>query len=276
LNTSPAPPLAADILSRIVATKEVEVRALRGRAPELRARARDAAPTRGFAAALRRSDEVRLLAEIKRRSPSAGPIRPDSSPVEVAAEYHRGGAAALSVLTDRDYFDGSLQALESVRAAVDLPLLRKDFTIDPLQVLEARAAGADAVLLIVRILEDGLLADLLGLAGDLGLDALVEVHDEAELGRALAAGASLVGVNNRDLATFRTDLELTLRLSASVPALTTLVAESGIRTPEDVRRLGAVGVDAVLVGESLMRQPDLSGAARALVGHVKQGRRPGS
>ena len=275
MSTSPAPPLAQDILARIVATKAIEVEALRPRAGELRARARDAGPTRGFAAALRRGDEVRLLAEIKRRSPSAGPIRPGSSPEEVAVEYGEGGAAALSVLTDRDYFDGSLQALQAARAAVDLPLLRKDFTIDPLQLLEARAAGADAVLLIVRILEDPLLTELLGLATELGMDSLVEVHDRTELDRALGAGATLVGVNNRDLATFRTDLELTLRLAADVPAHVTLVAESGIRTPEDVRRLGAAGIDAVLVGESLMRQADLSAAARALVGHPRRARRAG-
>src|SRR5690606_20117906 len=134
--------------------------------------------------------EVRLLAEIKRRSPSAGPIRPDSAPAEVAADYRAGGAAALSVLTDREYFDGSLDALQAARAAVDLPLLRKDFTIDPLQLFEARAAGADAILLIVRILEDSLLVDLLGLASELGLDSLVEIHDREELDRALAAGAT--------------------------------------------------------------------------------------
>ena len=243
---------------------------LRPRAAELRARARDAAPTRGFAAALRAPAEVRLLAEIKRRSPSAGPIRPGASPQEVAADYAAGGAAALSVLTDREYFDGSLAALQAVRGVVDLPLLRKDFTLDPLQVWEARAAGADAVLLIVRILDDARLRELLGLATDLGLDSLVEVHDASELERALQAGATLVGVNNRDLRTFRTDLELTIRLAPRVPAATTLVAESGIRTAEDVARLGAAGVDAVLVGESLMRQEDLRAAVRAIVGQPKR------
>lgn len=254
-------------------TKREEVDALRPAAATLRARAADAPATRGFAAALRRPEEVRLLAEIKRRSPSSGPIRPGSSPAEVATDYRDGGAAALSVLTDREYFDGSLQALSSARAAVDVPLLRKDFTIDPLQLYEARAAGADAILLIVRILEDPLLAELLGLAAELGLDSLVEVHDAEELERALKVGATLVGINNRDLRTFRTDLELTLRLAPPVPASVTLVAESGIRTPEDVRRLGAAGIDAVLVGESLMRQPDLPNAARALVGLPKAERR---
>lgn len=272
MSTSPAAPAAADILSRIVETKRVEVAELRPHAAELRARAADAAPTRGFASALRRPSEVALLAEIKRRSPSAGPIRPDATPAEVATAYRAGGAAALSVLTDRDYFDGSLAALKSARAAVELPLLRKDFTIDPLQVFEARAAGADAILLIARILDDGQLTELLGLAADLGLDSLVEVHDAGELQRALAVGATLVGVNNRDLRTFRTELDLSLRLAAGVPPAVTLVAESGIRTRDDVQRLGAAGVDAILVGESLMRQPDLVAGTGALVGVPKQER----
>lgn len=274
MSTSPAPSAPQDILSRIVATKEVEVRLLAGRAGELRARARDAAPPRGFAAALRRADEVRLLAEIKRRSPSAGAIRAGSSPAEVALDYAAGGAAALSVLTDREYFDGSIEALETTRDAVDLPLLRKDFTIDPLQVWEARAAGADAILLIARILDDTALRDLLGLASDLGLDSLIEVHDADELDRALAVGGTLIGVNNRDLRTFQTDLELTLRLAPAVPPEVTLVAESGIRTPADVRRLGEAGIDAILVGESLMRQPDLAAASRALTKQPKRKRGP--
>lgn len=273
MSTVPASAASPDILSRIVDTKRAEVAALRPHAAELRDRARCAPPTRGFARALRRPAEVRLLAEIKRRSPSAGPIRPGSSPDQVATDYLRGGAAALSVLTDREYFDGSLEALQAARAAVDLPLLRKDFTIDPVQVYEARAAGADAVLLIVRILEDEQLRELLGLAADLGLDSLVEVHDAEEIDRALAAGATLLGVNNRDLRTFRTELDLTLRLAPRVPAQVTLVAESGIRTPDDVCVLGAAGVDAILVGESLMRQPDLAAAARALTGLPKKPRR---
>ena len=240
---------SATILDRIVATKREEV------------------------AALRAPGEVRLLAEVKRRSPSAGPIRPGADPVEVALAYRDGGAAALSVLTDEQYFGGSLEVLRAVRGAVELPLLRKDFVIDPLQVWEARAAGADAVLLIVRILDDAALAALHGLAREAGLDVLVEVHDAEETARALAAGARLVGVTNRDLATFTTDLELTLRLAPLLPAEATLVAESGIRTAEDVARLGAAGVDAVLVGESLMRQPELRAAAAALVGQPKRAAR---
>jgi indole-3-glycerol phosphate synthase len=257
------------ILQRIVARKLEEVAALRAGAAELRARAADAPAPLGFAAALRRPAEVRLLAEVKRRSPSAGPIRPDANAPTVAGWYRDAGAAAVSVLTDREFFGGSLDDLRRVRAAVELPLLRKDFVIDPLQVWEARAAGADAVLLIVRILEDARMADLLALAAELGMAALVEAHDAAEVRRALDAGATLLGINNRDLDTFRTDLELSVRLAPGVPAGVTLVAESGIRTAADVARLGAAGVDAVLVGESLMRQPDVPAAAAALCGQAR-------
>jgi indole-3-glycerol phosphate synthase len=258
-----------NILDRIVATKRLEVAQLRALRADLRARAGDADPPRGFARALRAPDEVRLLAEVKRRSPSAGDIRPGAVPAEVARAYQAGGAAAISVLTDREYFGGSLDALPAVRGAVSLPAIRKDFIIDPLQVWEARGAGADAVLLIARILADPQLAELMGLAGELGMDALVEVHTDAELDRALAAGATLVGVNNRDLAVFRTDLELSVRMAARVPAAVTLVAESGIHTADDVDRMGAAGINAVLVGESLMRQPELQAAAARLTGRPR-------
>lgn len=263
------------VLDRILATKREEVAAAAPRGAELRARAADAPPARDFSGALRAAGEVRVLAEIKRRSPSAGEIRPDADPVEVARAYRAGGAAALSVLTDRDYFGGSLEGLESVRAAVELPLLRKDFIIHPVQIWEARARGADAVLLIVRALEPEELAELRGVAEAAGLHTLIEVHDEGELEVALASGGGVIGVNNRDLATFHTDLELSVRLAELVPPSVTLVAESGIRTPEDVRRLGASGVDAVLVGESLMRQPDLRAAAAALSGLPKSRSRHG-
>jgi indole-3-glycerol phosphate synthase len=267
--------LSENILQRIVDVKHAEVRALRARASELRGRASDALPPRGFATALRRPSEVRLLAEVKRRSPSAGEIRPGADPADVARAYHEGGAAALSVLTDRDFFGGELDFLVRVRAAVDLPVLRKDFVVDPLQLWEARAAGADAVLLIVRILSDAQLAELLGLAGELGMDALVEVHTAGEMERALTAGSTLVGINNRDLSTFVTDLELSISLARDVSPEVTLVAESGIRTAADVDRLGAAGFDAILVGESLMRQPDLRAAAAALVGRGKTPRTAG-
>lgn len=264
-------PETLDKLAAIVAVKRDEVAALRGREAELREAAIAAPPTRGFAAALRSPAEVRLLAEIKNRSPSAGAIREGADPVDVARAYQAGGAAALSVLTDEQFFGGSLEALRRVREVVNLPLLRKDFIIDPLQIWEARAAGADAILLIVRILTDAQLRDLHARARDLGMDVLVEIHDPAELQRALAIGASLIGVNNRDLSTFRTDLSLSLSAAPGVDPAVTLVAESGIRTREDVQRLGAAGVDAILVGESLMRQPDLQAAAAALVGHPRNG-----
>lgn len=258
-----------DWLSRIVATKEEELEAVRPRLAELRSRAADSAPPRDFIGALRRPGEVRLLAEIKRRSPSAGLIRGDVDPVDVARAYAEGGAAALSVLTDEVYFGGNLSALERVRGAVELPLLRKDFLIEEVQVWEARAAGADAVLLIVRILDDARLAGLHALAHELGMATLVETHDPSELERALAIGAQCIGINNRDLDTFRTDLGLAIGLAPEIDPAVTLVGESGIRTADDVRRLGAAGVDAILVGESLMRQADLAMAAAALCGHPR-------
>jgi indole-3-glycerol phosphate synthase len=259
----------SNILDRIVATKREELRGLAGTGPELRSRAADAPPPRGFAAALRRPGEVRLLAEVKRRSPSAGEIRPGADPAEVARAYQEGGAAAVSVLTDREYFGGDLDALRGVASAVALPVIRKDFIIDPLQVWEARGAGADAVLLIVRILDDELLRELHAQIREMGMDALVEAHNADEVERALAAGATLLGINNRDLDTFVTDLDLSMRLAGAVPRGVTLVAESGIRAAADVDRLGAAGVDAILVGESLMRQEDLRAAAAALAGRPK-------
>jgi indole-3-glycerol phosphate synthase len=253
-----------DVLAGILATKREEVKALSS--AEIRYGLSSAPPVRPFGEALRMGGEVALLAEIKPRSPSAGVIREGGDPVEIATCYERGGAAALSVLTDGRYFGGSLGALHAVREAVDLPVLRKDFVIDPLQVEEARAAGADAVLLIVAALEDAALRELHDLVSALGMDALVEVHDERELDRALDVGAGLIGVNNRDLRTFRTDLAVTERLASRVPREAVLVGESGVRSREDVTRLGAAGVDAVLVGEALMRQADVENAARGLVG----------
>jgi indole-3-glycerol phosphate synthase len=260
------------ILDEIVAGKREEVARLGPRRGELRAAAEAAPATRPFEAALRRGEEVALIAEVKRRSPSAGWIRRDLEPEAVARAYASAGAAAVSVLTDERYFGGSLEALRAVRAAVDIPVLRKDFIIDPVQVWEARAAGADAVLLIVRILEDQALADLVALCGELGLSALVEVHTREELERALRAGARVIGVNNRDLTTFRTTLEVSLELAPLVPPEGVLVAESGIHSPGDVDRLGLAGVDAVLVGESLMRSADVGRAAAALVGRRRRPR----
>ncbi len=252
------------ILSSIVAAKLQELEALRARAGELERSAGDAPPPRDFRAVLRTGPSVSLIAECKRRSPGAGAIRPDLDPVALTVGYERAGASALSVLTDRTYFGGSLDDLVAVKRAAGLPVLRKDFTLDPLHVVEARAAGADAVLLIVRILDDAALRRLLAAAAGLGMSALVEAHDAAEVERALAAGASVVGINNRDLADFTTDLRRTMELVALVPPDVVVVSESGIRTPGDVADLGRAGVDAVLVGETLLRAPDPAHAAASL------------
>jgi indole-3-glycerol phosphate synthase len=261
-----------DILDRIVATKREEAAALRGREGALRRACADAPPVRDLAARLRADDSVALIAEVKRRSPGAGPIRPGLDPAAVASDYARAGAAGVSVLTDGPWFGGSLADLGAVRARVDVPVLRKDFTLVPEQVLEARAGGADAVLLIVRILDDAQLRDLRELAESLGMTALVEVHGADELQRALASGARLVGVNNRDLTTFRTTLDHTFALLPSIPADVTVVSESGIRTAADVDRLGSEGVHAVLVGEALLREPDPGAAARGLAGRPRRER----
>jgi len=236
------------------------------------ARLTSAPEPRDFAAALRRDDEVAVISEVKRRSPGAGDIRPGLNASGLALMYEEGGASAISVLTDEEYFGGSLDDLRAVRGQVSLPVLRKDFVIDPIQVKEARGAGADCVLLIVRILDDEQLAELLSSARELGMAALVEVHDEEELDRALQVGAGVVGVNNRDLSTFETRLETTLEMVGRIPGDVVLVSESGIRTGENVARLGRAGVDAVLVGESLLRQADPGAAVAELAGHARVGR----
>jgi indole-3-glycerol phosphate synthase len=254
------------VLDQILATKRDEILALRRRAGALEADARRAPAPRDFLGALRRRDvRLAVIAEIKRRSPSKGPLAPDLDPAATARDYAAGGAAALSVLTDGPYFDGSLGDLAAARAAVALPVLRKDFTLDPLQVVEARAAGADAVLLITAALpDDALLADLATAAAELGLAALVEVDDDAGLDRALAAGAALVGVTNRDLRTFGEDLSTAERLAARIPAGVVSVAESAIRSPADAILMAEAGFDAILVGEALVRSPDPRAAVAAL------------
>jgi indole-3-glycerol phosphate synthase len=209
---------------------------------------------------------VRLIAEVKKASPSRGVIRADFDPVAIARTYVEHGATCLSVLTDAEYFQGSLANLERIRATVDVPLLRKDFILERYQVLEARAAGADAVLLIAECLDDCRLRSLHQAIVELGMAPLVEIHDEANLQRAFDAGATLIGVNNRNLQTFEVDLEHCLRLRRRVPDECVFVAESGIHTRADVERLAAAGVDAMLVGESLMAQPDLGAAVDALLG----------
>lgn len=259
-----------NILDRILATKVVEVAAAKAARPlaEVEAAARVAGPTRGLLRALARPPgaEVRVLAEIKRASPSAGPIRAGADPADIAAAYVDAGAAALSVLTDRDYFDGDLAFLARCRARVGVPLLRKDFLIDPYQVIEARAAGADAILLIVAALSPRQLGELLEVATAYQLDALVEVHTVKEAETALAVGTQLLGVNHRDLKTFSIDMSLTGVVAPMLPPDVVLVAESGIKTHADVQLLGAVGAHAVLVGEQLMRAPDVGAALRTLRG----------
>lgn len=260
----------SDILAEILEHKRSEVEERkRAVSPDTlrRAAERLGTPPRGFRKALLVAERPRVIAELKRRSPSRGEIRPDFDPVRCARAYAEAGAAAISVLTDTKYFGGRLDDLTRVREAVAIPLLRKDFVIDPYQVDEARAAGADAVLLIVRALEPDELAALRRHAASLGMDALVEVHDAAELHIALDAGADLVGINNRDLRTFKTDLSVTERLAPSLrQAGVAVVGESGIFTIADIERLEASGADAVLVGEALMRQPDVGRALERLRG----------
>lgn len=259
-----------DILAKILATKREELATITNERRLAVIEAAEAMPhPRPFRAALARPPgaAMRVIAEIKRASPSAGPIRPNADPAEIAREYAAAGATAISVLTDKSYFDGDLAYLGCARRACSLPLLRKDFIIDPLQIAEARAAGADAVLLIAAAFPAGEveLSDCILVAAGLGLDTLVEVHDEAELERALAARAMLIGVNHRDLRTFQIDMTLTERIAKRVPPGTVLVAESGIKTAADVRRLGDAGAHAVLVGEQLMRAPSPGAALKELL-----------
>jgi indole-3-glycerol phosphate synthase len=263
------------ILEEILAHKRGELEAARRLLPpaELAARAEGAPRPRGFRRALESAAPPAVIAELKRRSPSRGEIRPDFDPVRCARDYAEAGAAALSVLTDEHYFGGRLEYLGLVREAVALPLLRKDFVIDVYQVDEARAAGADAVLLIVAALDEARLRALRDHARGRGLDVLVEVHDERELETALRVGTDLLGVNNRDLRRFVTDLTVTERLAPRVPPEVLLVAESGIAGPADVARLARAGARAFLVGESLMREPEPGTALRRLRG-VEESRVP--
>jgi indole-3-glycerol phosphate synthase len=256
------------ILDKIVATKRTEIAEARASLSEkeLRARLADAPPVRDFFGTLAAPGDIRLIAEIKKASPSVGLIRADFNPVEIAHIYEAHGASCLSVLTDEQYFQGSLQYLREVRAAASLPVLRKDFILDTYQLLEARAAGADAVLLIAECLDDCNLRKLHNEAVELGLTPLVELYEPDNLQRVFDAGATLIGVNNRNLHTFEVDLEHTLRLRQNVPGECVLVGESGIRTRDDVLRLQSAGVDAMLVGETLMREPDIGAAVDRLLG----------
>ena len=290
---------AESFLDRILDHKRAEVARQQAKIPlpQLEARAAVAPPSRDFAAALRQPGRTALIAEVKKASPSKGLLIERFDPLELARSYAENGASAISVLTDARFFQGSLKHLEGIRsqqfavssrqpadsasttgdwrlATVAVPLLRKDFILDPYQVYEARAYGADALLLIVAALDDRALAALLVLTYALGMQALVEVHDEAELDRALAAGARIIGVNNRDLRTFVTTLETTERVAARLPATNRplLVSESGIATAADVARVCALGADAVLVGEALVTAPDIAAKVRELAGTTTEDR----
>jgi indole-3-glycerol phosphate synthase len=254
-----------DILKRICAVKREGVARLRsaGEAP-LRRMIEEGTPPRGFRAALIADERVALIAEVKKASPSAGTIREDFDPAAIARAYEAGGARCISVLTDEQFFAGSLDYMRIARDAVSLPVLRKDFILDGIQLREARAWGADCVLLIAAALDSKTLAALAAETRNLGMDALIEVHDEGELDAALGAGADMVGINNRNLRTFEVSLDTTSRLAPMVPDGVVVVAESGIGSRTEVQELKQCGVDAVLVGESLMRSADVAAAAREL------------
>ena len=256
------------ILNTIIAHKQKELQAEQEQVPlaKLESKLESVSPTKDFRGAIAQSGNINLIAEVKKKSPSKGIIREDFDPIQIAETYAENGAAAISVLTDVRFFDGSLGYLSSIRQAVDVPLLRKDFTIDPYHIYQARVAGADAILLIVAVLTPEQLREFMDIAASLSLASLVEVHTETELEVALDVGAEIIGINNRDLQTFHTDLATTFRLRESIPAEMVVVSESGIYTRADVEPLHEAGVNAILVGESLMRSPDIGEQVRKLIG----------
>ncbi len=256
------------ILDKIVATKREEIVAAKQAVSQAALESKlDAAPQiRDFYAALDRGDDIKLIAEVKKASPSKGVIREDFDPIEIAKTYAQHGATCLSVLTDKPYFQGDLSYLREIRQHVDAPLLRKDFLLDPYQVVEARANGADAVLLIAECLPGDELPRLLAKVRELGMTALVELYEPENLSRVIDSGARLIGVNNRDLRTFEVDLNHTVNMRQQMPSDRLVVGESGIHTRTDVEKLAAAGVGAILVGESLMRSDDIGAAVKTLLG----------
>jgi indole-3-glycerol phosphate synthase len=258
------------ILEKIVATKRLEIEKAKSicSLASLKTQLPSAPPLRDFHAVLAGYEKIRLIAEVKKASPSKGIIREDFNPVAIAQAYQAGGAAALSVLTDRDYFQGDLAYLTQIRSEVDLPLLRKDFILDEYQIVEARVAGADAVLLIAECLSAVEMMHLYRIARDLGMHALIELYERDNLEAVLGTGCPLVGVNNRDLHTFEVDLHHTIRMKESIPSDRCVVGESGIFTAADAKLLHDAGVQAILVGESLMRQPDITQAVHSLLGNA--------
>lgn len=261
---------AENVLTRIIDHKRDEIAEAKRLRPleQLLAQLETALPVRDFAAALRATDDVALIAEVKKASPSAGIIRADFDPVQIALTYQNHGANCLSVLTDEHFFQGRLDYLRAVRQAVKIPVMRKDFIIDRYQVVEARAAGADCILLIAECLDDCNLRDLYFYASELGMESLIEIYDPENLDRVLKLDPALVGVNNRDLRTFVTDLDQTIRLAPRLRESTLLISESGIKTRADVDRLKVGGARAMLVGETLMRSDDIGLAVDKLMGRV--------
>jgi indole-3-glycerol phosphate synthase len=262
------------VLESIAAYKRKDVAAAKKRRPikMVTAHAADAAAPRGFLAALEGAKAARrpgLIAEIKKASPSKGVIRANFEPEEIARDYERGGATCLSVLTDRPSFQGAFDDLMVARQATSLPCLRKDFMLDPYQIVESRALGADCILVILAMVSDSIAEDLIETAREWNMDVLVEVHDEKELRRALDLDADLIGINNRDLKTFVTDITTAIRLRPLIPEGIHVVAESGLSTPDDLRRLAAAGISSYLIGESLMRADDVEAATHALISDVR-------